>query len=532
MAYGYRVDEVPLKPTPEIKEGTQFTERLVPLEEPHNRPVVAVGLGCELHGLARPHGDPNEKKGVRKGIEKRAAMKPPTRDPERMKRLYAFTRRWVRSNFAPIDVGYDFSVEAWLDKTGYPDWRKRQLLTTWNECMNPFSKKYQRIKGFVKDEAYDDWKYLRLINPRDDVFKVLVGPIFKAIEEVVFKYPGFIKGVPRDQWASFISERFMADYETLAMDFEAYEAHLTKELQEVEFIVYDYLLSHVAENVWFKDFGKKVFMGKQEMVYKFFRLVMAAVRASGDQQTSLGNGLVNLIVMLFFAEELGSKVTPAVEGDDSLSQWIGDKPTAEDYASVGLTAKIETHPSPEMASFCGLIFDASDLINIGDPMRAMAKFGWTTRNYMRAKHAKLKMLAKAKAYSTLYQFSGCPVLSSMALWVIRLTKHIDLTPLLNSGALNEYERIELKIAIERHDKLMEVASKRPSMATRLLMEQKFGLSIPRQLMMEKWFEECLSLEPMPSELLVDCCPKSWADYWSRYVHLVGMSEDFDSPDLM
>lgn len=503
------------------------------MELPRNRPVVAVATGCELEGCARPQADPNDVEGTKKAVCKRGAMKPPQRCPQMMGRFYDFVRRWVRKNYLPIDPDYDFSIEAWLAKTHYPEWRKVQLKKDWENVSNPWHKKFTKIKGFVKDEAYDDWKYLRLINPRHDIFKCLVGPVFKAIEEVVFKNPVFVKGIPRDKWPEHIMERFISNYETLANDFEAYEAHATAEMQEAEFIVYEYLLSRTMQNPSFVNLCRRVFGGDQEMYYKWFIVVMKAIRASGDQQTSLGNALINYLSNAFLAEELGSVILAiAVEGDDSISQWRGTKPTSEDFARLGLTAKVEVHASPETASFCGLIFDPVDRINIGDPLKMMAKLGWSPRCYMKSKRAKLNMLSKAKAYSMLYQFAGCPIISKMAQWVIRCTKHIDLRPLLNSGNLNEYERENLVASMDAHKRLIEVSKRQPKISTRMLMETKFGISIPRQLAIEQWFDEAKQLQPIPGERVIDIVPQSWVGYWDRYVHVTKLDENFDIAENM
>lgn len=510
-----------------MKEDAKITERVLPIEMPRDRPVVAAALGCELEGVSRPQADPADIPGLKKAMQKRSCMAPPKADPHFVRGMHDFAGRWARKTFTPLDPSTDLSVETWLKNAPYPEWRKAQLQKAWDECDNPNDPKFQKIKGFVKDESYDDWKYARLINPRHDVFLCLVGPIFTAIEKEVFKHPAFIKGIPRDQWANYVSETLIPNFETYAMDFEAMEAHCTADMQEAEFKVYDYLCSRLAEGPWFRDLCRRVFGGEQVMIYKFLRIVMRAVRASGDRQTSLGNGLLNLITIEYLSEVLGSKSLKIVEGDDNLSQWLGNKPTKELYARLGWTVKIEVHPTPELASFCGLIFDPHDRVNIGDPLKAMAKFGWTSRNYMKARSTKLKMLAKAKAYSALYQFTGCPIISDMAMWVIRQTAHIDLRPLLNSGSLNAYEREELQKAISNHWRLAQRARVRPSMATRLLMEQKFGVSITRQLKMERWFQESRHFVPIPNQLVIDLVPKSWVDYSDRYVHMVTMDEDFD-----
>lgn len=528
MSVGYNIKDIQMPELPETKPGTHIKVLMRPQDEPANRPVVAVGLGCELYGCARPHANPNDREGMIEGVLQRAARRPPEKDPEMVRGWKAWTYQWVRDSFEPIDPTYDFSVESWLQKTAYPDWKKKELLEVANDETNFFDPKFRKVRGFMKDEAYDDWKRMRMINPRHPKFLCLVGPVFTAIEEILFKYPAFVKGIPRDQWPKVIMEDLLPDYETIAIDHTAFEAHCDEEAQEVEWIVYDYLLSRVSENVWFQTLCREAFGGRQDITYKFIRVIMRAVRESGDRQTSGGNAIINYTGLRYVAHHHSLRVGAKVEGDDSLSQWHPHRPHADWWRGIGFVVKLEVHNSPATASFCGLIFDVNDEINIGDPLRMMAKFGWTTRQYAKSKIGKLRMLAKAKAYSALYQFAGCPIISNMAMWIIRLTRHVDLRPLLKSGSLNVYEREELLMAIKCHWRLVQVARRRPTLQTRLLMEDKFGVTVNRQLELEAWFDRQKTIRPIPSDWVIDLVPQSWVDYWTDYCFKADIRRDFDA----
>lgn len=143
-----------------------------------------------------PHPDPSDRATMKAGVLKRFLMKPPKSDPAKRIRLRKFVANWLKNNLVPLSPDSDITVETWIEKTNYPRWRKEQLLDKWKKIVDRRDPKHFRVKSFMKDETYPEYKHARAINSRSDEFKTLVGPIFKLIEKELFKLDWFIKKVP------------------------------------------------------------------------------------------------------------------------------------------------------------------------------------------------------------------------------------------------------------------------------------------------------------------------------------------------
>jgi len=409
-------------------------------------------------------------------------------------------------------------VEAWLEKTNYPLWRKVELLEKWGKMTHIRDKKnkYFECKSFMKDETYPEFKYPRAINSRSDEFKCYVGPIFKLIEEAVFRLDWFIKKIPVAERPEFIRRKLLRNggiYK--ATDYTAFEANFRKKLMEVcEFELYDFMTSHLPTGKDFMSIIREALLGTNKCVFKYFDVFVKATRMSGEMCTSLGNGFSNLMFMLFMCDYIGTKdVDGVVEGDDGLFTGHGPWPTEEDFAQLGLMLKMETHSELSEASFCGLIFDTEELINVTDPLEVLSSFGWTSGVYCRSRRSKLNALLRAKALSVAYQYSGCPILTALARYGLRVTRGYDVRPLLEQDrTMSLWYREQLLEAL-RHPVLL----REPGPRTRLLVEKKYGISVETQLAVEKYLDQKNDLEPISSPYLINLIPVQWKHYSDKYV---------------
>jgi hypothetical protein len=500
---------------------------------PNYRPAVQVSLGCHVEGVAQPHVDPGDPLTVEAGVWKRACCEPPTPNPELIAELREFTRDFVRRTFQKLPYDSDTSVLAWLAKTNYPESRKKELLQLYMESDGILRRKDKVVKSFVKAETYPDFKHARMINSRSDVFKCHVGPIFRLIEEVVFKHEAFIKKVPvaeRPQYIVDLLKSLGAEYNSA--DFTAYESHFTKLIMEnVEFQLYDYMTEDLPEHEEFMKLMHEVLAGDNVCQHKFFDLFIEAKRMSGEMNTSLGNGFTNLILILFLYHKKGQEnVKCVVEGDDSLVASIGEAPTASDFASVGFTIKLETHREIEDASFCGLIFDSEDLINITDPFDVLSSFGWASKFYVKCKRSRLLDLLRCKALSYLHQYPGCPVVQSLALYALRCTRGRDVNHFIkNNRGINNWERDQLLELVEKN-KIKKLPTRPVPINTRLLMDRKFGLDVESQLVIEKYLDSLDTLQVLSGPLL-ELDFGVYHRYFSQYSRAVVHGEnDVDFPN--
>jgi hypothetical protein len=517
VAYGYRYGEIelllaPKKPKPE----TNFT-RID--ESPLHRRPVAVSLGPVISVAALPHPDMSDTTTIVAGVQKRAGSVHPTPDQKLLAELEIFVLEWLKKYLTPLSPDCDVSVERWLAHTNYPEWRKLELLDKYYKVINQFDPKYAKAKCFVKDEPYVEYKHARGIYSRTDEFKCFVGPFFKLIEEEVYKLPEFIKHVPVAERPRYISEKLDGEGSPQSTDYTSFESQFsTKIMQIVEMQLYKYMTQYLPG---YNDFLRhlNVIANQQFCSFKYVDVKLDTCRLSGEMCTSLGNGFSNLMFALFTAHRKGcSNVRIVVEGDDGLMKYDGPTLLAEDFAQIGLTIKMETHSRIETASFCGIIFDSEELINIDDPRDNLATFGWGNSRYVQSRQSKLKALLRCKALSLAHQYPGCPIVSELAHYGLRATRGIRIGKVLDS--MNNYQREQVLAAIKDERKIQY---KQPGPRSRDLVEHMYGITIEVQLKIEQYLREKQDLSPLNCEWITSIMPEIWRHYSMEYVRYVNPS---------
>jgi hypothetical protein len=520
VCYGYRYGEVALAAIGSIKESAWIGKRRsVDLSM---RPPVAVSLGCHVNGSACPHPDPHDPRTMEAGVRKRFTIRPPKYQRSILRELRAFTRKWIRKNLVPLSPDSDCSVETWLNNTHYSLKRRQELLKKWSMVHSIWdeSEKYFHCKSFQKDETYPEYKHARAINSRSDEFKCAVGPIFKLIEAQLYQHPSFIKHIPvadRPAYIAGMLERVGAVY--MATDYTAYESHFIAELMKnCEFELYDYMTSGLPQGPEFMKLCRLVLAGRNTCKFKNFVVEVDATRMSGEMCTSLGNGFANLMFMLFMCDRVGcTEVNGVVEGDDGLFAMIGSPPTSKDFESIGLTIKIDLHDSLNTASFCGIIFDPEDKVNVTDPREVLATFGWATAKYLDAKDSVLKMMLRCKALSLAHQYPGCPLISSLAQYALRMTRSYDVRGFAQNNAhMSMWEKEQVLAAIRDEKKI--VVKPVPT-ATRQLVSHLYGISSDQQIHIERYFDSKNDLSPINDHVVEMIMKDVWRHYSSRYVGL-------------
>jgi hypothetical protein len=519
IAYGYRYGEVPLAKIMPIKVGTKITMRPRRDHDTNRRGPALVSTGPHVHGAALPHPDLDDTWTAVAGVRKRAAFAPPVPKKQLLERLKRFVRLWLARHLVPLDADTDITFQTWLDNAPYPAWRKEQLKAEWEACENPFDKKLFEVSCFIKDETYVSYKHARGIYSRSDVFKCLVGPIFKSIENIVYKDPHFIKHIPVCDRPKYIFEKlYRENGKYYATDYTAFESLFTKEIMEsVEFQLYDYMTQNLSAHSWFMDVCHTVLAGRNICRFKDFKVELEATRMSGEMCTSLGNGFSNLMFMLFMCSEKGVDVDGVVEGDDGLFVIDGEAPTEDDFKQLGLVLRMEKHDSLATASFCGIVFDEVDQKTITDPRDVLASFGWTSRQYANAKPGRLRELLRCKSLSLAYQYPGCPIISALADYGLRVTSGVDIRRVLDKDRgtyANEWYRNRLKQAM---DQVKNVPRAEVGIRTRLLTEHLYGIPVFVQVSIEQYLDNKTDLGPLQHPLIDSLMAQDWKDYWNEFV---------------
>jgi hypothetical protein len=358
-----------------------------------------------------------------------------------------------------------------------------------------------------------------MINSRHDCFKAYSGPVFKCIEKEVYKQEAFIKKIPVSERPTYIMNLLGKVTGTvISTDHNAFESCFVRQLQEAcEMQLYDYLTSQLPIHDEFMRAIRTAKLEDNDVRYKSFNASVPATRMSGEMDTSLGNGFSNHMAILFCCAEVGSlSVECVVEGDDGLTVVTGPVPTSEHFRRIGMNVRLEVHESIGEASFCGLVFDQEDRILVRDPLRVLVDFGWTEARYRCARDRKKRALLRAKSLSMLYQFAGCPILTNLGLYGLRITDDIgfyDLYKVVNSKGITEYQR---RVLLEAIEKTSESWDKKPGVKTRVLVEKLFGISIEAQLKYEKYLDGLNELQPLDPRFLDVLMPEDWHEYDEKY----------------
>lgn len=467
------------------------------------RPIVSVSLGCNVEGASQPHVDPIFKPNVVAGLVNRIATDTGKASPEVYERLAKFVYNWCKLNLTPLPSDSDLSIDRWLEHTNYPKYRKEALKHKHENLYDPRShKRIARVKAFIKDESYPTYKHARGIYSRTDEFKTLVGPIFKLIEEELFKLEWFIKKIPIADRPEYIYNKvYQQGSEVIETDYTSYEAHFIEVLMEnCEFVMYRYMTQNLPPQA-LKDFQMhlKWISGTQIITFKEVYAELLARRQSGEMCTSLGNGFSNLMFFLFTCEEKGIKNPKGVvEGDDGLFSYYGHL-TGQDFKDLlSLNVKLEHVERMNEASFCGLIYDEKDLVNITEPLSEVMNFGWGQSKYCSASRKRILELLRCKSLSLAYQYNGCPIISSLAKYGLRMTRGITIRDKYMENHMNMWEREQLMYALAQEDK---IGHKIVGDNTRKLMETKFNITIAQQLELEKYLDSLNKLSELKHPLL-------------------------------
>nr|WKV34391.1 MAG: RNA-dependent RNA polymerase [Riboviria sp.] len=406
--------------------------------------------------------------------------------------LRDFVWKWCKSHLTPLDTLPTF--EEVLAEARYTQKRKDQLKTAAEEAsLLPLWK--VPVKCFVKDEFYTEPKFLRMISSRMDDAKVRLMPIFKAIEEEVYKTGYFVKGLRTPERIALIHDRF-GMRKVYVTDYSAFETHFTRDvMNNCEMVMYRYMLQKfpVEYNL------VRGLSGRNRLRSQVFKGELEAVRMSGEMNTSLGNGFSNLMFMLFAAEMTHNRVINAVvEGDDGLFE-LDAEPEQAFFRDMGLELKCQPAHAYD-ASFCGCVYNPQTLNNIGDPIKALLKLGWSKKRHVNLPEKKLRELQLALVYSACAEMRGVPIIWKACDLILSHEKQITY------ARARKYFHGWWEWGCPLYDKAVP-----PCQEDREYYADLSGISVADQLKIEA--ELGASYPLMHSRVLNSYIPDPWLDAW-------------------
>lgn len=430
------------------------------------------------------------------GNIKRCTSAMPPSDPQWMREFREFTALEVLK-FTPFEPDTHLSVLDWLETTSYTAREKEKLLKDYLNSPHPCDDpRFNDVGQFVKLEKFPEFKAPRLINAKKNPYKCHFGPFVKLVEQQVYSNPEFIKHVPVKQRPAYIRDRIGGlNRKYLTSDFTSFEANISTTIMrwvENKLIRRFFERHPLYRKVdWLCQSIEGAQICKSRLGYS---MEVDGTRMSGEMSTSLSNGFTNLMIMKFVLHKFGiTDVRIVVEGDDALISVPADAtlPTALDFAKLGLKVKLEEHEQLSTASFCGLVFDETDLVNITDPIESILEMCMLSDRCHKMKHTKKMAYLKSKAMSAKYQYNGCPIIDAFASRILRLTTQYDVRVALRNT--ETWKRGILTEAIADRGK-WKVRTVSP-INTRLLMEQLYGISVATQKHLERLFDEANDLLP-------------------------------------
>jgi hypothetical protein len=505
VSFGYRVNETRLELGHDEKPDSSF--RLKWRKHDWNKPTrdpVRVDLGCSVRNLCFPVPDMQHGPSALAGAVKRVAADMPRFNKVKLRRLKRFTKRFCKKNFRDKQFKTDenFDFEEWMkDQSTYTLARKdelRNLRNEFNDDVNTTpSSRVGRVKSFIKDEHYGEFKFPRLINSRSDEYKTQVGPFFAKVGDILFESKYFIKKVPINDRPQWLMDTFSDKPNVSCTDWSQFEATFRKEIQQVEMIFYRYLLKNNPNKQRIIDLITTYQLGINRVEFKYFCFNIMARRMSGEMNTSSGNGFFNMVTNMFLMEEAGNQnYDGRYEGDDGIF-WYDSVPlTVKDYAELGGKIKIETPPNLSEASFCGMVFCPEVLDNCCDPIEALVSFAWSRNKYLFSNLKTRMELLRSKSLSYLYQYPGCPIVRALALYGLRMTNNVTNEEAISRAykTSSTYERDLLEeMRLHLDAKIMD---KQVDPRSRELIQRKYKVTIAKQLEIEKYLNSLTHLQTL------------------------------------
>jgi hypothetical protein len=448
----------------------------------------------------------------------------PSPDPKELENFGLFVDKQMRKRYHTVKADSIKSTEEWINSRNRPgSWKRelhRELSNVEGDVRNFTVAQIKRIQAHIKQETYPEFKMPRGIFARQNPNKLFFGPLINAIEEIVYSDPQFIKHVPVADRPKYISD-MLGDFPFYACsDFKSFEGSFSLDFQRVcEYKFFMYMISDLPSDLkqMYTEMFDECILGEKHITMAGGEISfdVEGLRMSGEMWTSLANGFSNLMLWKYFCKKNGVKCVGVVEGDDGLFGFYSKSsiPTTKQFADLGFDCKINLEEDLYRASFCGIVFDEAVNVNITDPRPFLASLAWLPYKYHNFRPSKKRSLMRAKALSFIFQYPGCPVIQSAALFVLRRTQGLDVNWVKEkSGFFNAYEEDEFKEIFRS-----KIVSRPVAQTTRELMFLQFDISIEMQLELESFFDHLdTNMFQYPDHILNHLFPLEWSMFVANY----------------
>jgi len=308
-----------------------------------------------------------------------------------------------------------------------------------------------------------------------------------VLERLVYVLPEFAQCWNHSRFGQFHQMAFdkLGEHFALNVDCEAWDAHVGPDLLEVQDFFFKLLLrDHTPDD--------KLFLSLRSAICTYLgtgrQLRLTDMRFSGDMHTSLGNGVLNVILTRWILHRLGipkSQWCYAVKGDDSdvrLSARPDLGKLEEMYRSVGMVAKAKIVPWYE-SEFASVYYlpNKDGMHGYRVPWKILTRVPYLVGRF-RPKAAAQRSLGVATC--EYLENVSCPVISALVDFWFRTASSVCDVPLFES----EFRRKQSERNARYHD--IDVES-------RIGFERLFGISICQQLEVEEMLHNLSAGQSIP-----------------------------------
>lgn len=358
--------------------------------------------------------------------------------------------------------------------------RKRKLLEQAKESLllEDLSNKDAKVRMFLKDDKYHVWKRVvpRCIQYRSKRYCLPLASYLTPIEHYMCtltdesETPIFAKSRNFHQRGADIAAKmaYFHNPVVISLDHSKFDAHVNMQLLDVEHWFYKSCCRNpeLAQLLHWQ----RVNHGRTK---NGTRYVTRATRMSGDQNTGIGNSIINFAMTKALFGHL--KICYYIDGDDYLifvERSDANKVDPKLYEQFGMETKMESATSViEHIDFCQTrpVFNGVGYTMCRNPERMLKRVQWGVGKFS-PRYVPKYLSSVGKCMISTGQ--GLPVEQYLGRTLSSLSTTYVLTPYHYSASKMPFRPGRAKVV-------------EPSTAVRLSYEMAWGLSIAQQQMFER-----------------------------------------------
>ncbi len=426
--------DVDLNPTDPLKT-LNFTS--VNLGTPSDKKIMAVFSLFAIPGIAMPVGDRNDAYSTMAGLFHRGAALTPKVDKVWNTIKKKIVDEILDARMPRLSESDLLNFKQMLDSLSYTLNRKRDIFDWHRRRDQDYSKptSMRETGMFNKEEPYPTYKHLRSIHAMGK--SLLQSDIWGSAGRLVHTIQSYLYDVlepsVKHLTSSEIANKMMklGPGPKTVSDYSSYEASFKKSVKDAaQFPLY----RHCTEGLG--DGGRRIMnhmswlLNRTNKVKnKYFTAEISNIKCSGDFDTALSNWFDNVATWCtVFNAKYDIHWTDSIEwflceGDDNITDDHGFSFDSEDFAKLGMSAKIQTNLDLSESGFCQKFVSRNGTL-IGDVITFLGKRQYLPSKYANASKATKLSLARATAMSTLSQFPNAPGISEWAWRIMELTDSV------------------------------------------------------------------------------------------------------------